>query len=276
MATNRLIVERTGIAAAWAAPPLFPGALVLAVAIFMLAPGSLEHKAHLALHGLCAQRPSHTLGFDGQMLPFDARMTGIYGGFLLTSGYLLARGRYRAFALPGRSVLLLLGGFVAVMGIDGTNSLLVDLRLPHLYSPDNLMRLLTGMLTGTALAVILCFLLATTLWRQGAWHRAAVEGPRELALIVGLQVPFALLVASGWGPLFAPLTVALLLAALAVVTTMALVVLLIARRADRSYGDLGELDRSAVVALVIGIVAMAAISGGRVVLERMLGAPILT
>jgi len=256
--------------------PVLPGVALLVVLGFLLVPGSLEHKAHLALHGLCAQRPSHSFLLGGQTLPFDARMTGIYGGFAAAFGYLLARGRLRAFRLPPRSVLVVLAGFVALMAFDGINSLLVDLRLPHPYPPDNRLRLLTGLLTGTALAVILCFLLASTLWRQGDWQRATVERPRELLLIGLLQLPVAGVVVSGLGLVYAPLTVLLLASATAVVAAMALVVLLLLRRADRTFAGYADLQLAGAVALILGIAAMAALAGGRLWLERAFGAPLLT
>src|SRR5262245_47592140 len=47
---------------------------------FLFSPGSIAAKSHLALHGICAQRPSHSLRLGGETLPMDARMTGIYIG----------------------------------------------------------------------------------------------------------------------------------------------------------------------------------------------------
>src|SRR6266508_4425764 len=79
---------------------LFPLVASLVVLLFLAAPWSLEHKAHAALHGLCAQRPSHSFTLGTHRLPFDARMTGIYGGFLGASLYLFGRRRYLAAALP--------------------------------------------------------------------------------------------------------------------------------------------------------------------------------
>src|SRR4051794_272811 len=68
--------------------------------LFLAAPWPFAQKAHAVFHGLCAQRPSHTLTFGGQPLPFDARMTGIYAGFLSTGVYLAFMGRYRASRVP--------------------------------------------------------------------------------------------------------------------------------------------------------------------------------
>src|SRR5436305_8156522 len=59
-----------------------PWLVVGAALLFFAAPWGVEHKAHALMHGLCAQTPSHTLRFGTHGLPFDSRMTGIYGGFI--------------------------------------------------------------------------------------------------------------------------------------------------------------------------------------------------
>lgn len=255
---------------------LFPGAALAVLGAFLAAPWPLAHKTHLALHGLCAQRPSHSLYFGGDALPFDARMTGIYGGFLVTAGYLLARRRFRPFRLPPARVMAILALFVAAMAFDGTNSLLVDLGLHHWYEPDNRLRVATGLLTGIALATVLSFLLATTLWREGEWQQAPLGGVRELVAVTALQLPFVVAVASGVGVLFAPLALALVLAAVLVVGTLVLVVVVLVTRRDRSFDAVGQLHVPMTVALLIGLVVMAGFAGGRVLLERLANVPPLT
>lgn len=266
----------TGTGRGRGAPAVLPAVALGLLMLFLAMPGSVEHKAHALLHGLCAQRPSHSLEFGGQLLPFDARMTGIYGGFAVAVGYLLVRGRLRAFRVPPRSVLVVLAGFVGAMAVDGANSLLVDLGFASAYEPDNRLRLATGLLTGTALAVALCFLLATTLWRRNDWERSTVERPRELLTISLLQVPLAGVLWSGVGPLHAPLSLLLVAAATAVVAAMALVVVLLVRRLDQSFDAVADLQGWAAVALVLGVVAMGVLAGGRYLLERAIGVPPLT
>lgn len=255
---------------------VFPLVAVAVLGAFLAAPWPFAHKAHLALHGLCAQRPSHTLGLGGEALPFDARMTGIYGGFLVTAVYLALRGRLRAFRLPPARVMALLALFVAAMAVDGTNSLLLDLGLPVAYEPDNRLRVATGLLTGVALATILCFVVATTLWRDGEWTRAPIGGLRELALVAALQVPLGIAVVSGAGILFLPLAMALVVSAVAVVGTLALVVLVLVARRDRSYRSVEQLQIPLTGALLVALVVIATFAVGRVLLERLMNAPPLT
>ena len=123
---RRSIPESVAGAASWLRErPAYVVVLVLGL-LFLLAPWPFVTKVHAFLHGLCAQRLSHSYLLGGTALPFDARMTGIYGGFLVTFCYLLAMGRARAWGEFRRPVLVLLGLFVVMMGIDGSNSTLRD------------------------------------------------------------------------------------------------------------------------------------------------------
>jgi uncharacterized membrane protein len=255
---------------------LFPLVAGIAVLLFFAAPWSLEHKAHVALHGLCAQRPSHSFVFGDRRLPFDARMTGIYGGFLGATIYLVARGRHRAAGMPPSTSLGLLVLFVGAMAADGFNSLLLDMGWWHPYRPDNRLRLVTGLMTGVALAVAICFLLAMVLWRQPQLERRVVAGAWEPLLLLALQAPFALLVVAQLPWLFAPVTVALLLSATEVVSAMMTVVAVMAKTADNTFERLAQIQGYAVVGFLLGLAMMAGLGGGRFLLETLTHAAPLT
>jgi uncharacterized membrane protein len=252
--------------------PIMVGGMLL---VFFAAPWPLQHKAHAALHGLCAQTPSHTFHLGDRPLPFDARMTGIYGGFFASFLYLVARRRHRAAKLPGWIAMGVLAAFVGVMAIDGFNSLLLDLGRPHPYQPDNRLRLLTGMGTGIALAVILCYLCAATLWRKPRTKQRVVE-LRELVVVVALQMPFGLAVLSGWGIFSIIVTMLLIVSAVTVVSTLALVAIVLLRRIDFTFDGFSDIQTVASMAVVSGIAVMALLSGGRFLLEHLLGLPPLT
>lgn len=245
----------------------------LAILLFLIAPWPLATKSLAALHGLCAQRPSHSLWFGDRRLPFDARMTGIYGGFVISSIYLLARGRTRAFRLPSRQVILLLAGFVALLGIDGINSTLVDLRYWHPYQPANALRLATGLLTGISLAAMLCFVVGTTLWRRGSTQRSVIASPAELLLLIALDLPFALLALSGWTWLYPPLTLWILIGAAGVMGGMCLVVVVLIKYGDRAFETFQQVTTPATVAFLLGLLCMALLAGGRFWLEHVTHAP---
>ncbi|MCO5221192.1 MAG: DUF2085 domain-containing protein [Thermomicrobiales bacterium] len=133
---------------------------------FLAAPWPFETKAHAVMHGLCAQTPSHSFYFQGLVLPFDGRMTGIYGGVLSAFLILLALGRHRAAGLPSSGSLVILLLFVVAMAVDGFNSLLTDLQRWHPYQPSNELRLLTGWMAGVAIGTVVVMLVGMTFWRS--------------------------------------------------------------------------------------------------------------
>ena len=102
--------------------------------------------------GICAQLATHSFYPGGERLPLCARNTGIYLGFMVTLLTLYATGRGRVQRLPPWPIIILLIGGGLAMVIDGFNSFLLDLGLQHLYQPDNLLRLATGLATGLAVA----------------------------------------------------------------------------------------------------------------------------
>ncbi|MDQ2682715.1 MAG: DUF2085 domain-containing protein [Chloroflexota bacterium] len=258
----------------------FPGSALLTVGLslllFLALPWSIEHKAHMVLHGLCAQRPSHSYYFGDRALPFDARMTGIYLGYLATTMVLFRAGAHRRCRQPslGRiAILMALGG---VMVVDGFNSLLRDLELPHPYEPMNWLRVLTGYTAGIVLAVALCFLIASTLWKEVDTRTETLESLRVIPVSLAMLVPVGLLVGSGWGPLFVPLSLVLIAAALLALSSLALVVIVILTRRDFTYRSVSDLDRIAAVAVVAGVAVMLSLAGGRAIVERLTGPGSLT
>jgi uncharacterized membrane protein len=248
--------------------------LVAGAVVFVLLPWSLEGKSLAVLHGLCAQQPHHSLYFGGQRLPFDARMTGIYGGFAVASAYLLARGRWRAGGMPPIPIVIVLALFVAVLGLDGANSTLRDLGRPYAYEPRNPVRLITGLLTGTSLAAFTWLLVAQVAFARHARRTAApITGLRDLGWLLAVQGMFAAIVLSGWAVVRVPVTLVLLGAAIAAVTGLALgFVLLIGRRECRALRT-ADLAAPAMVALLAALVLIGGMSGGRFLLESWLDIP---
>jgi uncharacterized membrane protein len=268
-------IEQFGLSRLWRTwPAVFCATLAAATIAFLLLPWSLEGKSLAVLHGLCAQQPHHSLYFGEQRLPFDARMTGIYGGFAVASVYLLARGRWRAGGLPSVAMLLTLALFVAALGLDGVNSTLRDLGQPYLYEPRNPVRLITGLLTGTALAAFIWLLLAQVGFARRARRAGApITGARDVGLLLTAQAAFAALALSGWSALRVPVTFVLLVAAIGAVTGLALgFVLLLGRRECRALRT-SDLAGPAAVALVTALVVIGSLSGGRFLLEAWLDIP---
>jgi uncharacterized membrane protein len=244
---------------------------ILLLITFFAWPGSIEGKGLAVLHGLCAQQPGHSFYFGESRLPFDARMTGIYGGFAAVVVTLLVRRRWRAAGIPPLRTAVLMAMFVALLAVDGLNSTLRDLGLWHPYPPHNLLRLGTGLLTGAALAAFLWLMIA-----QVGFHRharrieASVSSGRDLLDIAIALTIVAALVASSWEPLRIPLTLLLLASAISVVLGLVLpFVLLVSQREGRAVSTF-ELMAPATLSLVIALALIGSMSGGRFFLEAWL------
>lgn len=254
----------------------FFGLIAASLVGFAFAPWPLQVKSMAVVHGLCAQQPSHSFWFGAERLPFDARMTGIYGGFLLTQLGLLARRRLYRAGIPSLLVVGLLALFVLALAADGVDSLLAGLGLQALYPPSNAVRYVTGALTGTTLALFLWLLLALTLWRDSDRDARPIVG--GIVDLVGLMLPasvFGLLAASGWSWLYAPITLLLLLAAILALFELALPFVQVARGRANAAERVRQLLGPATLALFVAFGMLAMTSGSRFLLEAALHLPAL-
>lgn len=246
----------------------FVSLVTLSLLGFLVAPWSMQDKSLAVLHGLCAQRPSHSFWFGTVRLPFDARMTGIYGGVLVCHLYLLARRRLRSGALPPMPIILTLALFVVAMAIDGFNSLAADLGLSVLYQPNNALRYLTGALTGTTLGVFLWFLAANILWRaDGPARPPILRGWSELLTVLALAGGFGLVAGSGIGAFYEPVALALIVGAVLTLFVMALVVIQLGRHHETLASGLRDLAGPATAALAVAYLFLLVTGGGRFLLE---------
>jgi hypothetical protein len=243
---------------------------------FLLAPGTMAAKAHLALHGLCAQRPSHSLAMGSSLLPLDARMSGMYIGAATAVAWLLVAGRLRSAQAPPLSALALLTLFVLVLAGDGVNALLTDLGLPHPYEPSNVLRLATGTLGGLSLGTGLGWLFGASVWAQGDRARAVIARPLEIVVPGAIAASISGLALSGLPVLFAPFAVGLLLSAVAVIAMMGIVLLTLLGGPSRACASYSELAPLALAGLVSAVVVMSGLSLLRLAAERFLGLPQLT
>jgi uncharacterized membrane protein len=180
-------------------------AVGLLAAIF--APGGTLIERMRALDGgICAQLPTHLFYPGGQSLPLCARNTGIYTGVTSTVLVLWASGRLRTARLPGLGAAILLGLAVLLMAVDGFNSLSLDLHLPHLYEPHNLLRLATGLGTGVGMAAFLVPVANGLIWRDED-ERPSFARVSQLGVLVPVLIIAFFTVASQAAWLLYPLAV---------------------------------------------------------------------
>ena len=159
-------------------------------------PDGIIGKANAIGYAICHRIASHSFLIDGVPMPLCARCTGIYLGMMTGLLILIASGRRRVSKIPPTSVSVVLGLFVVLMGIDGVNSYTTLIPgLPHLYEPDNTLRLITGLLCGLAMINFVYPVFNDVTWQQPGEGRS-IETRRELAGICAILGFVALLVLS--------------------------------------------------------------------------------
>jgi uncharacterized membrane protein len=142
---------------------LLPLALIL---IFLLMPGNEDGRLAAILSGICAQRPSHSLGPPQHAMALEARMYGIFAGVAVAVAVAWLRGGWRRTALPRGWQLVVMLLFVGLMGIDGLNALWLDVAGRSVYAPRNDLRLVSGLLCGLAMASFIAPVVSQALWKR--------------------------------------------------------------------------------------------------------------
>lgn len=195
-------------------------ALVVLAAVMVFWPGATLLDRLRALDGgICAQLPTHSFYPGGQRLPLCARNTGIYLGYTIAFITLFLTGRGRAAQFPRWPLMIVMGLCITALGIDGFNSLFLDLHLPHLYQPHNLIRLSTGLLTGASMACFLIPVTNTVLWKHMNDQRSVTSWWQLLQLLPILAIAF-LAVATQAAIFLYPVAI---LSSLGVVTALGLI-----------------------------------------------------
>jgi hypothetical protein len=184
-----------------------------------------------------------------------------------------ALGHRRASDLPPAKVIVLLVGFIASMGADGLNSYLSFFpNAPHLYEPNNLLRLLTGTLNGLALSIIVLPVFNFTLWRETN-SRKSIRNFQDLAVAVALAAVMVLIVQAELDFLLYPLAILSTLGVLITLTAVNTMIVLIVTRRE----SMAETWLDALLPLSLGLLAtMVEIAGMdlfRLALTQQLGLP---
>ena len=97
---------------------------------------------------VCHQLPSRSIFIDGVKMPVDARMTGMFVGFVITIVFLLFL-YSRASSMPPRNIIIIGIVSIAFLAFDGITS------YAHLRETNNVIRLSTGFPVGIFMALML-------------------------------------------------------------------------------------------------------------------------
>lgn len=214
--------------------------LVLLAALVFLPGQSLIERLQWLDSGVCAQLPTHSFYPGGERLPLCSRNTGIYLGFLITITTLYLTGRGQVQSLPAWPIALVLACGVLALFIDGSNSLLLDLGLPHLYQPHNLLRLATGMLTGLAMGAFVLPVLNQLFWYHSNEQRS-VPSWRTLLQFLPALILCYFAVASQSSLILYPVALLSTLGLLTALGSVNLIVIIAVSKREQSFTSYRQL-----------------------------------
>jgi uncharacterized membrane protein len=227
--------------------------------------GTLIERLRWLMQGVCDQ--VNTIPSWPVQLPLDARCTGIYATLLATFLMLLLFGRAQAAKLPLRWLMLPLVGAIALMAIDGVNSLLAQYGY-NVYPPQNALRLASGVGAGVALAVLGLPLFNSSLWAAPRRDQPIVRSWGEFVVMIGVAAIIGVLAWSGATWLLYPLaffSVAGIIGGLFVINLLAIA---LANGSDRRVLLLAQLACPAAISIILTAGELALLAWLRTALER--------
>jgi uncharacterized membrane protein len=236
---------------------LLPLAVLL---LFLLGPGTIDEKLKLAVRGLGAQRPAHSLIFDGHQLALETRMLGIYVGFALAITVAWVGGGRHRTGLPRGWIGALLTGGIIWMALDGLNAWVFGLGGPAAYPPDHRLRLATGLLCGLGLAAYLGPIVSSALWRElDPRPLVATAAEYARALTATAVVGLALWSGVGGATVLSALIVLCVVAGFWLVNTYVVVGAWVGVALADNWADLGPLATVGFVLVLLELAGLAAL-----------------
>ncbi|NPA93701.1 MAG: DUF2085 domain-containing protein [Chloroflexi bacterium] len=157
------------------------GAIVLAAWLYFTPPGLLG-KADAIAYAVCARDPSHSPFLGNRQMPLCYRCTGMHLATLLTLAVLAWRAPRRG-GYPRGLAAWVLGGLFLAFALDGTNAFVSDfLHHPWLYTPNNILRLFTGLGMGIVIGAMLYAVAQQAMWANS--HPEPALTNRRLAALL--------------------------------------------------------------------------------------------
>lgn len=219
---------------------VFTGGLLLAWLI--ATPGGLLGKSDAVAYAVCHRISSHSFYFGDRPFSLCARCSGQYLGFLWGFGLQGILGRKRSgfpprWAVGGLVVLIL---FYALDGLNSLFTLYPDLQGWSLYTPNNTLRLFSGLGMGLAISGFYYPLMGQTIWRDVSLERS-LRGIKEWLLWLGGGIAVGLLVLTGNPLILYPLILLSTTGLIVLLTLLYTVIWILLGRKENTFGGWGEL-----------------------------------
>jgi uncharacterized membrane protein len=248
-------------------------ALMVILTLLLSPPWTVLGKTKLVGYAICHQIPERSFHIAGHQLPLCARCTGIYLGALMGFSLMTVWGRRRAASLPPTPIALTLVAFIVLLGIDGLNSYLTFFpHMPHLYQPQNWLRLTTGTLEGLALSSFVYPVLNYSLWRDSV-DSPSVRNFKELAMMVAVAGVVVVLVLLELPPLLYPLAILSTLGVLIMLGSVNTMIVLALTRREATALGWQQTVLPVTIGLAFAFLEIGGMNALRAVATRALGIP---
>lgn len=225
----------------------------------------MEALLHWFGYGLCHQLPERSFFGAGYQVPVCARDTGIFVGFTLAWLLIvfLERGR-RPTEPPAALHSVVLVVLIVLMAIDGVTS------YAGLRPTTNEIRLITGLMTGYALAAFTVPLLNGQLWRAAGSDRVLAGRWSFTLYLASLPIAWLLVyyVAPWFGLVYPWLVVAAIMVTFIAVN---LVIVCLFNEFERRAQTVWDARVPVLLALVLTLVELAGASYLKFWLESVVG-----
>jgi len=228
-------------------------------------PPGLLGKADAIGYAVCHRIDLRSFHLGDRPLPLCARCTGMYLGALLALMFQFFTGRRRSGA-PPTGVLILLAVFVMAFALDGINSFLSLIPgAPHLYEPQNWLRLLTGTGMGLVIAAALFPGFNQAVWIK-ADIRPALDNWKKLLILMGCALVLDLLILSENSLILYPLALLSAVGVLVILTMVYSMVWIIVLRSEGHFQSLSQLALPLVGGFGLALLQIALLDLGRYLL----------
>jgi uncharacterized membrane protein len=200
--------------------------LAVVLAGWQLAPSGLLGKADAIGYAVCHRIDARSFHLGERELPLCARCTGTFLAAFLGAAFLFVIGRGRSASWPPAWIAGMLALTIIPWGLDGLNSYLTFFpQLPHLYQPQNWLRLTTGTFLGLAVATLFLPAINQSLWKE-PHPEPMLRNAREFIAYISLAPLIILAVATENPIVLYPLAVLSVLGVLFLLTGVYAAVLL--------------------------------------------------
>jgi len=236
---------------------LLAGGVLLVWLIYT--PHGLLGKADAVGYAVCHRIDLRSFHLGQRTLPLCSRCTGMYLGSTLAFTFLLLRGRGRAGEFPPWWLMVVLGFLAGAFAIDGVNSYLSFFPgAPHLYPPNNTLRLLTGTGLGLAMGVLVLPGFNQAVWKS--WQRErSLSTAFELALLATAALGVDLLVLTENPLVLYPLALVSSLGVVILLTCVYTMLVLLLTGRDNQIERLPQLVYPALAGFALALLQIAAL-----------------